>query len=401
MTDLIITHKFNFQDEEIMAYFISLLKTLSSKLNQDTIAFFFNQNNRDFALYIEALKFFDHGENMVRAAVQMIVLTIFRIKYEPVLTFIYSRTSVPYFSHLAYYLGSNDISISRLIRKHRSEIIKAKDHLRAMLSQTLDILHYLNDILMLKIQDLNDVLVDQLLHRLLIPLHLYSLTKRSAHNSSCSDNPRRSTLVPAVSMFILAQLYSILEHPDLIQLITEALFIGDLTLTCFTGGVSPPRPTQSREDSARPQKQSPSNEELENEFEYDLSCASLALRSSRSAPAGMKLQAYAEHALNISLPSSPVKGTNFKALPRFPLFQKPTESLGDILKRTTRIRQIELPTALLTNTVSARNRSSLNLGEESPLDREFRAVAERIVKAENSSVSPNSTPCICSLELVI
>lgn len=39
----IIVHKFDFSDEEVMAYYISFLKTLSLKLNVHTIHFFYNE----------------------------------------------------------------------------------------------------------------------------------------------------------------------------------------------------------------------------------------------------------------------------------------------------------------------------------------------------------------------
>lgn len=39
----IIVHKFDFSDEEIMAYYISFLKTLSLKLNNHTVHFFYNE----------------------------------------------------------------------------------------------------------------------------------------------------------------------------------------------------------------------------------------------------------------------------------------------------------------------------------------------------------------------
>lgn len=39
----IITHKFDFNNEEVIAYYISFLKTLSFKLNTYTIHFFFNE----------------------------------------------------------------------------------------------------------------------------------------------------------------------------------------------------------------------------------------------------------------------------------------------------------------------------------------------------------------------
>ena len=36
-------HKFDFSDEEVMAYYISFLKTLSLKLNTHTVHFFYNE----------------------------------------------------------------------------------------------------------------------------------------------------------------------------------------------------------------------------------------------------------------------------------------------------------------------------------------------------------------------
>lgn len=39
----VICHKFDFSDEEVLAYYISFLKTLSLKLNKHTIHFFYNE----------------------------------------------------------------------------------------------------------------------------------------------------------------------------------------------------------------------------------------------------------------------------------------------------------------------------------------------------------------------
>lgn len=44
----IIVHKFDFSDEEVMAYYISFLKTLSLKLNAHTIHFFYNEVSGKF-----------------------------------------------------------------------------------------------------------------------------------------------------------------------------------------------------------------------------------------------------------------------------------------------------------------------------------------------------------------
>jgi protein CLEC16A len=41
-------HKFDFSDEEVMAYYISFLKTLSFRLNKHTIHFFYNEVNHSY-----------------------------------------------------------------------------------------------------------------------------------------------------------------------------------------------------------------------------------------------------------------------------------------------------------------------------------------------------------------
>lgn len=111
----LITHKFDFSDEEVLAYYMSLLKTLSLKLTEHTLQFFFNevsttspslpirsnyhhhryhcnsshnqchykshvmvQEENDFPLYTEAVKFFNHKESMVRIAVRTLTLNVFK-----------------------------------------------------------------------------------------------------------------------------------------------------------------------------------------------------------------------------------------------------------------------------------------------------------------------------------
>jgi hypothetical protein len=59
---------------------------------------------------------------------------------------------------------------------------QSQNWLSDLVAEHLDHLHYLNDILSLDIGDLNQVLTDHLLNKLLIPLYVYSLTKRRRHS---------------------------------------------------------------------------------------------------------------------------------------------------------------------------------------------------------------------------
>lgn len=163
----IIVHRFDFSDEEVMAYYISFLKTLSFKLNPHTIHFFFNTN--DFPLYTEAIKFFNHSEKMVRIAVRTLTLNVFRVEEKSMLKFITDQTAVPYFTNLIRFLGDHVINIEKCLKNgylNDQQMLKLDD----LFAEHLDHLHYLNDILLLKIEDLNLILYDYLMHRLLKPL---------------------------------------------------------------------------------------------------------------------------------------------------------------------------------------------------------------------------------------
>uniref|UniRef100_A0A3Q2Q9A0 C-type lectin domain containing 16A n=1 Tax=Fundulus heteroclitus TaxID=8078 RepID=A0A3Q2Q9A0_FUNHE len=186
----IIVHKFDFSDEEIMAYYISFLKTLSLKLNNHTVHFFYNEHTNDFALYTEAIKFFNHPESMVRIAVRTITLNVYKseerkinpqvslyllsqlVDNQHMLHYIRDKTAVPYFSNLVWFIGSHVIELDKCVQTDEH---KNRGKLSDLVAEHLDHLHYLNDILIINCEFLNDVLTDHLLNRLFLPLYVYSL----------------------------------------------------------------------------------------------------------------------------------------------------------------------------------------------------------------------------------
>ncbi|KAH9249044.1 hypothetical protein BASA81_013256 [Batrachochytrium salamandrivorans] len=60
--------------EEILAHLVSLIKTLSLRLTEDVIYFFFDGNQ--FALYDRSVKLFDSPDSLVRATVRSVILQV-------------------------------------------------------------------------------------------------------------------------------------------------------------------------------------------------------------------------------------------------------------------------------------------------------------------------------------
>mmetsp|Transcript_43386 Transcript_43386/g.41828 ORF Transcript_43386/g.41828 Transcript_43386/m.41828 type:complete len:93 (+) Transcript_43386:309-587(+) len=77
----LISFDFDFyEDDEIVDHYVSFLKSLTLKLNEETVNFFFNDKFKTFPLYHSAVKFYNHKESMVRTSVRTITLTIYNIQ---------------------------------------------------------------------------------------------------------------------------------------------------------------------------------------------------------------------------------------------------------------------------------------------------------------------------------
>lgn len=219
----IIVHKFDFSDEEVMAYYISFLKTLSLKLNAHTIHFFYNEHTNDFPLYTEAIKFFNHSEGMVRIAVRTLTLNVYRVEDASMLAFIRDRTAAPYFSNLVWFIGDHILELDTCVRNDADH--QSQNRLSDLVAEHLDHLHYLNDILSLNISDLNKVLSDHLLHKLLIPLYVYSLMK---HKNVCQTQDERKHVSVVIALFLLSQVFLIVSHGPLVHTLAVVMLMSDL-----------------------------------------------------------------------------------------------------------------------------------------------------------------------------
>uniref|UniRef100_A0A669F6V4 C-type lectin domain containing 16A n=1 Tax=Oreochromis niloticus TaxID=8128 RepID=A0A669F6V4_ORENI len=201
---------FDFSDEEIMAYYISFLKTLSLKLNNHTVHFFYNEHTNDFALYTEAIKFFNHPESMVRIAVRTITLNVYKgeLDNQHMLHYIRDKTAVPYFSNLVWFIGSHVIELDKCVQTDEEH--KNRGKLSDLVAEHLDHLHYLNDILIINCEFLNDVLTDHLLNRLFLPLYVYSLVS------------------PETVRY--PEVFLIIHYQPLVNALADVIFNGDLSV---------------------------------------------------------------------------------------------------------------------------------------------------------------------------
>lgn len=80
MNELVGCTQLDLSDDELVDYYVSFLKSLTLKLTEETVNFFFNDKFKTFPLYHQAIKLYNHKESMVRTSVRTITLKIFNCK---------------------------------------------------------------------------------------------------------------------------------------------------------------------------------------------------------------------------------------------------------------------------------------------------------------------------------
>jgi protein CLEC16A len=109
----IVDLEFDFDDEEVLGYYISFLKTISLKLNPGTVQFFINTHRGDaagtsqtsFPLYTRAIRLAHNREGMVRAAVRTLTLHVYSVADPDIVSFVTSFPASQHFAEVALYLA--------------------------------------------------------------------------------------------------------------------------------------------------------------------------------------------------------------------------------------------------------------------------------------------------------
>ncbi|KAK3809894.1 MAG: hypothetical protein JOS17DRAFT_764524 [Linnemannia elongata] len=232
----VIGLRYDFSNDEILAYYIYLLRTLSFKLSKDTIYFFFNEHLDDFPLYSEAIKFFNHEESMIRIAVRVITLNVYSVNDRQMQDFILDRTTTTYFSNLVWFIGNYGTTVNdMLLHPGEGEFSRMNYYL----AEHMDCFYYVNDIIELDVPKINKILISHLLNRLLRPMYLDSLLPSASSNSNGNKSSTSAKLTPLVAMSLMLHAFHVLKHAPLVSALTSTLF-SNQHYTTHSHGAHPP-----------------------------------------------------------------------------------------------------------------------------------------------------------------
>ncbi|KMZ98646.1 hypothetical protein PVNG_03709 [Plasmodium vivax North Korean] len=158
---------FIYQDDEIMPYYISMIKSISFFLNYHTSKFFFNEKSMKFPLYTESLRLYKFNDIITRTYVKNIILNILKIEDEGIENLILLRSA--FFTILVCYLRNHIIRMNKIYTKIK-ESEKLKKMFNTCLDEVDDVLYFFEDMLNCEKKRINDMLMVKLLLYFFFPL---------------------------------------------------------------------------------------------------------------------------------------------------------------------------------------------------------------------------------------
>ena len=147
-------------DEDFLSHYVNFLKSISLKIDLTTIQFFFMSQTGSFPLLESALSLYNHQDKMIQSVVKNILLIMLKLNSPQLIEYICSLPSLAYFCFLSCRLKDSLITLSK---ESNYEIFKS------IQEDIIDELIFIQDILYLKIEKINHIIINSLFYYCILP----------------------------------------------------------------------------------------------------------------------------------------------------------------------------------------------------------------------------------------
>ena len=144
-------------DEDFLSHYINFLKSISLKIDLTTIQFFFMSQTGSFPLLESALSLYNHQDKMIQSVVKNILLIMLKLNSPQLIEYICSLPLLTYFCFISCRLKDTLIFLSK---ENNYEKFKSFQE------DVVDELIFIQDILYLKINKINHIIIKELLQLL-------------------------------------------------------------------------------------------------------------------------------------------------------------------------------------------------------------------------------------------
>jgi hypothetical protein len=190
----IIRYPYNFEIDEISDIFISFMKSLSLRFNEQTIQFFFIEETNSFPILTKAIEFLKFRDPMVRTGAQSTILNIFRIdepqaRHYSLNELIMTDLTTEIVNQFeGYYNQTHSVCMEYVLYALQPKMrdftegkmgLRLEYQIQSSLAGMEDWLMYLEDIFGLKIPSLSQIIIQNLLTQFIYPSLLAPLARHS------------------------------------------------------------------------------------------------------------------------------------------------------------------------------------------------------------------------------
>ena len=158
----------NEKNEEVLTYQINFMKSLTLKINIDSIKYFYNKNINQFPILTKSFSLYNHSDPLIRNVVRNIFLAIIKIEDKDLREFLTAFPINLYYTNIVYKLKNSIINLCNIIMRGK-EIKQNNSQFRKEHDLIFDTIIYLSDILGLKIENINFILINCLLNEIILP----------------------------------------------------------------------------------------------------------------------------------------------------------------------------------------------------------------------------------------
>ena len=186
-------------DYVFLKSYVDFLQTLSSKLNQTTLQFLFREDIGSFPLLENALKLYNHPDNMIKKTIKNIFLIILKIDYKPLYKYVCNLPIISYFCFLACNIKDKIIALSKEIK----EMKKNKQYnynYKVILDDIINDLIYLQNIFDINCPKINYIITNCLFYYCIMPFILNTL---NSYKKQKNDKIKKSICIFFINLILI------------------------------------------------------------------------------------------------------------------------------------------------------------------------------------------------------
>ncbi|KAI3832567.1 hypothetical protein MKW98_002113 [Papaver atlanticum] len=212
----IILYPFKFDTGDLASYFASFLRTVSGKLNRETIYLLVNVEEDmvvSFPLYSEALKFARNEEKMIQIAIRAVTLNVYNACDDMVLAFLTTPPASEYFSNLVLHLRDQCLHFDSLVSTTMDSCTREiRNQLQMGTDLVVNDLYYFNDILKIGQPGLSRLMIGNIFRSLVLPALLpLQLSENFGSQSSIT------------SLCVICRLLQVVDGREMVNSVAIAL----------------------------------------------------------------------------------------------------------------------------------------------------------------------------------